>query len=122
MKSYGDRMGSPYGLYIDTRAARPKEKWCPPSTDEIAEWLSPGAVLRTTEFDGHLVRNHAKFLVIDHRFLLVTSANFSRSAEFHNIEFGVKIDSPNLAESVEREIRGVEELVYERVHPAVEWA
>jgi len=120
MKSYGDRMGSPYGLYIDTRAARPKEKWCPPSTDEIAEWLSPGAVFRTTEFDGQLVRNHAKFLVIDHRFLLVTSANFSRSAEFHNIEFGVKIDSPNLAESVEREIRGVEELVYERVHPAVE--
>ena len=102
-------------LYVDTRAAEPEGNWKPPSPAKIAEWLRPAAVFRTIEFDGQLVRNHAKFLVIDHRFLLVTSANFSRSAEFNNIEFGVKIDSPNLAESVEREIRGVEEILYERI-------
>ena len=45
------------------------------------------------------VRNHAKFLSIDHRFLLVTSANFSWSAENANVEFGVLIDNPNLAEA-----------------------
>ena len=52
---------------------------------------------------------------IDHRFLLVTSANFSWSAENANLEFGVLVDNPNLAESVERELRDVEDLVFERV-------
>ena len=66
-------------------------------------------VLRTRPFDGHPVRNHAKFLAIDHRFLLVTSANFSWSAEYDNVEFGVLIDNRNLAESVEREMRDVED-------------
>ena len=72
-----------YRVYVDTRPARATENWRPPSTEEIAEWLRPAAVFRTVEFDGHLVRNHAKFLVIDHRFLLGTSDNFSHSAEFH---------------------------------------
>ncbi|HLM21511.1 MAG TPA: DISARM system phospholipase D-like protein DrmC [Propionibacteriaceae bacterium] len=102
-------------VYVDTQAAEPEAQWKPPSPEEIAQWLRPAALFRTIEFDRQLVRNHAKFLVIDHRFLLVTSANFSRSAEFNNIEFGLKIDSPTLAESVEREIRGVEELLYARV-------
>ncbi len=61
------------------------------------------------------MRNHAKFLAIDHRFLLVTSANFSWSAEYGNVEFGVLIDNPNLTESVEREIYRVEDQLYERV-------
>ena len=50
-------------------------------------------MFRTIEFDGQLVRDHAKFLVIDHRFLLVTSANFSRSAEFNN-ELGPRSTAP----------------------------
>jgi phosphatidylserine/phosphatidylglycerophosphate/cardiolipin synthase-like enzyme len=79
----------------------------------------PATVFGTIEFDGQLVPNHAKFLVIDHRFLLVTSANFSRGVQFNN-ELGIKIDSPNLAESVEREIRDVEEPLYERVKQAAE--
>ena len=66
-------------------------------------------------FDGRQVRNHSKFLSIDHRFLLVTSANFSWSAENANLEFGVLIDNSNLAESVERELRDVENLVFVRV-------
>jgi hypothetical protein len=102
-------------VYVDTRAASAKENWRPPNTEEIAEWLRPAAVFRTIEFDGHLVRNHAKFLVIDHRFLLVTSANFSHSAEFHNVEFGIKIDNHSLAESVEREMRRAEDDLYERI-------
>ena len=66
-------------------------------------------------FDGRQVRNHSKFLSIDHRFLLVTSANFSWSAENANLEFGVLIDNPNLAEAVERELRDAEDLIFERV-------
>ena len=63
--------------------------------------------------DGRPVRNHAKFLAIDHRFLLVTSANFSWSAEHGNVEFGVLIDNRNLAETVERELRKVEDVLFE---------
>ncbi len=72
-------------------------------------------MLRTKEFDGSLVRNHAKFLAIDHRFLLVTSANFSWSAEHGNVEFGVRIDNANLTETVEREMRRAEDVLYERI-------
>lgn len=70
---------------------------------------------RRTPFDGRQIRNHSKFISIDHRFLLVTSANFSWSAENANLEFGVLIDNPNLAESVERELRDAEDMVFERV-------
>lgn len=59
-------------------------------------------------FDGKPVRNHAKFLVVDHRFVLVTSANFSWSAEQHNVEFGVQLDNPNLAGPIEEEMRRAE--------------
>ncbi|MGH3025484.1 MAG: FAD-binding protein [Gaiellaceae bacterium] len=69
----------------------------------------------TKDFDGRNVRNHAKFLAIDHRFLLVTSANFSWSAEYGNVEFGVLVDNRNLTEAVEREMLQAEDLLYERV-------
>ena len=64
-----------------------------------------------------LVRNHAKFLVIDHRFLLVSSANFSGSAEHNNVEFGILHDNRNLAESVELEMRQAEDRLFQLVTP-----
>src|SRR5690606_11352556 len=102
-------------VYLDTNAADRQPKPWSPTTAEVAEQLRPAVVLRTKTFDGKLVRNHAKFLAIDHRFLLVTSANFSRSAEYGNVEFGVLIDNPNLTEAVEHEIAQTEDLLYERV-------
>ncbi len=103
-------------VYVDTDAADGggQRSWSP-TTEEVAEHLRPALVLRTKAFDGRQVRNHSKFLSIDHRFLLVTSANFSWSAENANLEFGVLIDNSNLAESVERELRDNEDLVFERV-------
>jgi len=77
-------------VYLDAAAAGQGA----PTAAQVAAQLRPGTVLRTKEFDGRQVRNHAKFLAIDHRFLLVTSANFSWSAEHGNIEFGVFIDNP----------------------------
>jgi hypothetical protein len=102
-------------VYIDTNAADLEPNGWTPTAAEVAAHLHPAAVLRTKFFDGSYVRNHAKFLAIDHRFLLVTSANFSWSAEQGNVEFGVLIDNPNLSEAVERELRGVEDFLYERV-------
>ena len=88
------------------------------STDEAAAHLRPGVVLRTIVFDGRPVRNHSKFISIDHRFLLVTSANFSWSAENANLELGVLTDNRNLAEAIELQIRDVESYVFERVPSA----
>jgi hypothetical protein len=86
-------------VYMDTDAAdagprRPGS----PSTDEVAAHLYPALILR-----------------IDHRFLLVTSANFSWSAENANLEFGVLIDNSNLAEAIERELREAEDFIFERM-------
>lgn len=103
-------------VYVDTHAADSGEwrAWSP-TTDEVATHLKPAIVLRTKSYDGRQVRNHSKFVSIDHRFLLVTSANFSWSAENANLEFGLLVDSPNLAESVEGELRDSEDLIFERV-------
>jgi PLD-like domain len=102
-------------IYLDTNAADEQQRHWSPTTAEVAAHLRPATVLRTKQFDGRQTRNHSKFISIDHRFLLVTSANFSWSAENCNLELGVLIDNPNLAEAVEREMRQVEDVVFERV-------
>jgi len=102
-------------IYLDTNAADKKQTSWSPTTTEVAAHLHPAAVLRTKQFDGRPTRNHSKFISIDHRFLLVTSANFSWSAENGNLELGVLIDNANLAEAVEHEMRQVEDFVFEHV-------
>ncbi|MFD0815318.1 DISARM system phospholipase D-like protein DrmC [Amycolatopsis umgeniensis] len=98
-------------VYLDATAAGRGA----PTASEVAAHLRPAIVLRTKDFDGAGVRNHAKFLAIDHRFLLVTSANFSWSAEHGNVEFGVLIDDRTLTEAVERELLEAEDLLYQQV-------
>jgi hypothetical protein len=102
-------------VYLDANAADERPRPWSPTTSEVATHLEPATVLRTREFDGRPVRNHSKFISIDHRFLLVTSANFSWSAENSNLELGVLIDNRNLAEAIENEMRQVEDSVFERV-------
>ncbi|BCB86611.1 DISARM system phospholipase D-like protein DrmC [Phytohabitans suffuscus] len=64
--------------------------------------LPRATIYRSAELaNGNRVRSHAKFIVIDHELLLLTSANFSYSAENLNVEFGVLIRDSALAESVE---------------------
>jgi phosphatidylserine/phosphatidylglycerophosphate/cardiolipin synthase-like enzyme len=104
-------------VYLDTAAADLSPRPGSPNTEEVAARLHPATVQRTREFDGRQVRNHAKFLAIDHRFLLIGSANFSWSAEYGNVELGVLIDNQNLTESVERAMREIEDRLFERVWP-----
>jgi hypothetical protein len=104
-------------VYMDLNAADRLPRSSSPTTDEVAAHLRPGVVLRTVTFDGRPVRNHSKFISIDHRFLLVTSANFSWSAENVNLELGMLIDNRNLAEAVEHQMRDVEDDLFERVRP-----
>lgn len=100
-------------VYLDTAAADFAPRSGSPTTAEVAAHLHPASVLRTRRFDGRQVRNHAKFIAVDHRFLLVISANFSWSAENANIELGVLIDNQNLTESVERGLREAERQLFE---------
>ncbi|MEU6458851.1 DISARM system phospholipase D-like protein DrmC [Streptomyces sp. NPDC047065] len=102
-------------VYLDARAADDSVVFRAPTTNDVAAHLRPAAVWRTKTFDGTYVRNHAKFLAIDHHLLLVTSANFSWSAENNNVEFGVLIDNPTLTETVEREMSEAEGTLYEQV-------
>ena len=52
------------------------------------------------------------------RFLIVTSANLSKSAERHNVELGLRIQSQALTEMVEQQLLDAESSLYEPVkHP-----
>lgn len=104
-------------VYVDTNALASSWSSSAPTAEELAAQLRPGRLLRTTCVDQQPVRSHAKFLAVDHRFLIVTSANFSFSAEHKNVEFGVQIDDANLTEDVERQMSHVEKTIYEVVGP-----
>ena len=44
------------------------------------------------------------------------SASLSCSAEERNVELGLRLDDPALAHGVEKQLRDLEEVVYEQVH------
>ncbi|MBN9620895.1 MAG: DISARM system phospholipase D-like protein DrmC [Actinobacteria bacterium] len=64
---------------------------------------------------GRNFKSHAKFVVIDHRLVLLTSANFSRSAEQYNVELGLLVDDTGLAESIEKTMASKHNTLYERL-------
>lgn len=65
--------------------------------------------------NGKRVVSHAKFIVIDHEVLLLTSANFSFSAENRNVEFGLLVRDSALAASVESTMSSKNGTLYELV-------
>lgn len=50
---------------------------------------------------------HAKCVVVDRRHALVTSANFTPNAQLRNIELGVLLEAPQLAEQVIGQFEGL---------------
>lgn len=99
-------------IYVDAGAASGP---CGLGARSIAEWLAPAKVFQTVPLGGKRVRNHAKFVSVDHRFLIVTSANYSWSAENRNVELGVRLDDPALAESIEAQLLEAEGAFYSAV-------
>jgi phosphatidylserine/phosphatidylglycerophosphate/cardiolipin synthase-like enzyme len=76
--------------------------------------LPLATVYRSAELSaGQRVVSHAKFVIIDHEVLLLTSANFSFSAENRNVEFGLKVRDAALAASVESVMTSKHGLLYE---------
>ncbi len=100
-------------LYVDSHASIGGLNG--PSPHQVAMHLPHASVFASKEHDGKHVTNHAKFVSVDHRFLIVTSANFSWSAENHNVELGVRIDDHALAVSVEQEMVDAQPVCYRRV-------
>lgn len=103
-------------IYMDTDAADDNPAPWKPSTAEVAHELHPAAVFRSISWRGKQVRTHAKFIAIDHQYLIVMSANFSKSAELHNIELGLVVHDKAACEGVIKAFEGYENL-FERVEP-----
>lgn len=102
-------------VYVDTDAADADPQSWKPTTAEIARELAPAAVFRSQSWNGKQVRSHAKFLAIDHQFLVAMSANFSRSAEHSNVEFGLVVEDSIITQSVEDQMLKLEKDLYTRV-------
>ena len=102
-------------VYLDTRAADAKPAEWKPTTSQVADALAGATVLRTRALGGQPVRTHAKFVAIDQQYLIVTSANFSKSAEQDNVELGLLIENPLLTRQVEQQMRQLEDVLYEVV-------
>ncbi|GIE91562.1 phospholipase D-like domain-containing protein [Actinoplanes regularis] len=95
-------------VYVDATAGSPAA---------VAAHLPKATVLRTLTVPGAIKPfvSHAKFIVVDHVVTLLTSANFSWSAENTNIELGVLIHDTILAESIESLLRSKHGLLYEPI-------
>lgn len=65
--------------------------------------------------NGKQVVSHAKFVVVDHEVLLITSANFSYSAESRNVEFGMLVRDTALAKSIETAMASKHGSLYELI-------
>lgn len=102
-------------VYLDAAAANGAGWATTPTCEQVAGHLAGARVFRTKQLDGKPVRNHAKFVAVDHQFLIVTSANFSRSAEERNVELGLRVHSRSLTETVERQLLDAEAALYELV-------
>lgn len=79
-------------------------------------WISRATVYRSAVLPtGKQVVSHAKFVVVDHELLLITSANFSYSAENRNVEFGMLVRDTALAASVEATMTSKHGSLYELI-------
>ncbi len=94
-------------VYVDADKGQP---------GRLVQHLRGASVYRSaTLSDGPQVVSHAKFTVIDHKVLLLASANFSYSAENRNVEFGLLVEDAALAQSIESTMASKQGSLYERV-------
>ncbi|WP_404286123.1 DISARM system phospholipase D-like protein DrmC [Glutamicibacter arilaitensis] len=82
---------------------------------KVKRQLPNAAVYESAVLDGKRVVSHAKFIVIDGEIILLTSANFSYSAEQRNVELGILIKDAALARSIESTIASKQTTLYRRI-------
>jgi phosphatidylserine/phosphatidylglycerophosphate/cardiolipin synthase-like enzyme len=107
LREASERPGVLVSVYVDGETA---------DTTKVAQQLPKATVFRSGDTAaGKHIRSHAKFVVVDHELLLLTSANFSYSAENLNVEFGLLLHDPRLAASVEEVMRSKQDSIYVRM-------
>jgi len=107
LKEASEQPGVVVTVYVDADKA---------DADKVRTQLPRATVYRSAELPtGKRVVSHAKFIVVDHELLLITSANFSYSAENRNVEFGILVHDSALAESVEATMLSKHGSLYELV-------
>jgi len=110
LKEASETPGVVVTVYVDADAA---------DTEMVKAQLPRAVVYKSgTLPNGQRLVSHAKFVIIDHELLLLTSANFSWSAENRNVEFGLLVQDSALASSVEATMTGQHGLLYETVGQA----
>ena len=93
LREASEQPGVVVTVYIDATKA---------DATKVKEQLPRATVYKSARLPGgKQIVSHAKFVVIDHAVLLLTSANFSKSAENRNIELGLRVHDSALAESIE---------------------
>jgi len=107
LQEASERPGVSVTVYLDESVS---------DAEKIKAQLGRAAVYRSAALlGGEPVVSHAKFVVIDHEIVLVTSANFSYSAENRNVEFGLLVHDSGLAASVEDMMASKHGTLYEAV-------
>jgi hypothetical protein len=109
LREVAARPGLAVMVYVDSVACV--------SPAKIAAQMPAARVLASKSVDGKHVRSHAKIVCVDHRFLVVSSANLSASGELYNVELGLRVDDPALAQLVEAQLRDIEKDCYDLVAP-----
>lgn len=107
LKDASEQPGVIVTVYVDGDKA---------DASKVKTQLPMATIYKSAELpSGQLVVSHAKFIIIDHEILLLTSANFSFSAESRNVEFGLLVRDTALAESVESTMTSKHGSLYELV-------
>jgi len=108
LKAASEQPGVVVTVYVDAAVA---------DATTIKVQLPRATVYRSAVLpNGKLVVSHAKFIVVDHELLLITSANFSYSAENRNVEFGILVRDSALAASVEAVMTSKHGSLYELIN------
>jgi phosphatidylserine/phosphatidylglycerophosphate/cardiolipin synthase-like enzyme len=111
LREVSTRPGVAVTVYVDAKACAKR------TPQAIAAQLRGARVLASTTLDGRHVRSHAKIVCVDHRFLVVSSANLSVSGELYNVELGLRVDDPALSQLVEAQLSDIEKDCYVLVTP-----
>lgn len=94
-------------VYVDAEAGDPAG---------VKARLPHATVYRSATLpNGKPIVSHTKFIIVDHAVVLLTSANFSYSAENRNVEFGLLIRDSGLAASIESTMASKRGSLYELV-------
>jgi phosphatidylserine/phosphatidylglycerophosphate/cardiolipin synthase-like enzyme len=107
LKNISEQPGVTVCVYVDADKGDP----C-----GVKAQLPRATVYRSAQLpDGSSIVSHTKFIIVDHEVLLLTSANFSYSAENRNVEFGLLIQDNGLATSIESTMASKHGTLYELV-------